>query len=410
VTTKAQRAILLVLLLRGIAAAGTLVAPADPLCAAVQGRCVRPPYVAVMSAFPAEIEPLVAATRVAYTVVEDGRTYYVGRLAHTPVVLVRGGIGLVNATDTAQTLLDRFELAAIVFSGVAGSSFPIGDVVVPEEWSDGTDVIPVDPDLLAIARTLSSPPVPLDRCTNVPPDPPGAVVCLDHGPAIDVGGLGESSDPYGGNALTCSPGTGPVFGCDEAVVPRAAAVATSPVAQDMETAAVAKVARAAKIPFIGFRGVSDGPGDPLGLPGFPAQFFAYYRLSANNAAAATRAFLAARAKAPHHGRSAVAAPVLSAPRTRIRAACDWERAASPACGKARAPRNVTGRVNRACALMAEAATAAGSSAVGATRNARQQWERAATLLDADTSSGLSRQCRRALTRVVRSRSKGRAAP
>ena len=45
------------------------------------------------------------------------------------------------------------------------------------------------------------------------------------------------------------------------------------------------------LPFIAFRAVSDGEGDPLGVPGFPAQFFAYYRLAARNATAATVAFL-----------------------------------------------------------------------------------------------------------------------
>jgi len=60
---------------------------------------------------------------------------------------------------------------------------------------------------------------------------------------------------------------------------------------DNETAAVAAEAQARGIPFIGFRGVSDGPGDPLGLPGYPTQFFAYYRLAARNSAAAAMAFI-----------------------------------------------------------------------------------------------------------------------
>jgi nucleoside phosphorylase len=59
------------------------------------------------------------------------------------------------------------------------------------------------------------------------------------------------------------------------------------IVEDMETAAVAREAAARGLPFIGFRAVSDGVGDPLGLRGFPVQFFAYYRLAAQNAAAAT---------------------------------------------------------------------------------------------------------------------------
>lgn len=37
--------------------------------------------------------------------------------------------------------------------------------------------------------------------------------------------------------------------------------------------------------------MSDGPGDPLHLPGFPVQFFVYKQIAANNAARVTEAFL-----------------------------------------------------------------------------------------------------------------------
>jgi len=69
---------------------------------------------------------------------------------------------------------------------------------------------------------------------------------------------------------------------------------------DNETAVVAAVAAAHGVPFIGFRAASDGPGnspgtggDPLMLPGFPAQFVVYRQLAADNAAAMALAFLAA---------------------------------------------------------------------------------------------------------------------
>jgi hypothetical protein len=68
----------------------------------------------------------------------------------------------------------------------------------------------------------------------------------------------------------------------------------SAVVQDMETAAVARIATEENIPFIAFRGVSDGRGDPLTLPPIPyLQFAVYQQLAADNAAAATLAFLAA---------------------------------------------------------------------------------------------------------------------
>src|SRR5205807_10367677 len=63
------------------------------------------------------------------------------------------------------------------------------------------------------------------------------------------------------------------------------------VADDMETAAVAEVAHANDVPFIAFRALSDGKGDPLMLPGFPFQFFVYKDLAAGNAAKMALAFL-----------------------------------------------------------------------------------------------------------------------
>jgi nucleoside phosphorylase len=62
---------------------------------------------------------------------------------------------------------------------------------------------------------------------------------------------------------------------------------------DDETGAVAAVANSHRVPFIGFRGISDGSPDPLMLPGFPAQFVVYDQLAADNAAAMTLAFVGA---------------------------------------------------------------------------------------------------------------------
>jgi nucleoside phosphorylase len=62
---------------------------------------------------------------------------------------------------------------------------------------------------------------------------------------------------------------------------------------DDETGAVGAVANSHQVPFIGFRGISDGSPDPLMLPGFPAQFVVYDQLAADNAAAMTLAFVRA---------------------------------------------------------------------------------------------------------------------
>ena len=61
----------------------------------------------------------------------------------------------------------------------------------------------------------------------------------------------------------------------------------------METAAVGRVAHAQGVPFIAFRALSDGKGDPLMLPGFPFQFFVYKDLASQNAGKTALAFLRA---------------------------------------------------------------------------------------------------------------------
>lgn len=266
------------------------------------------PFVAVLSAFPAELAAVLDKAAVAQTEVVDGRTFRRGALAGVRVVLAMTGIGLVNATDATRALLDRYPVTGVVISGVAGSPYRIGDVAVPNAWTlAGGDTYAADRVWLDLAEDVARPGrTPLEQCTLRPDVPSADRVCLPFEPAILVGGTGRSSDPFGGAAFPCQPDGErypDVFGCD--VVPSSTAPAPlgrsapaplttdpeEPVAGDMETAAVAAEASARGLPFIAFRAVSDGEQDPLGLPGFPAQFFAYYRLAAENAARATAAFL-----------------------------------------------------------------------------------------------------------------------
>src|SRR5205823_1224446 len=188
--------------------------------------------------------------------------------------------------------------------------------------------------------------------------------------------------PFGGRAFPCTPGGGPIFGCEALLAGPLVPDALPPDAMDMETAAVARVAGDAGVPYVAFRGVSDGSGDPLGLPGFPAQFFAYYRLAAENAAAVTTAFLAASNLSDTDRADRARGRRVTSRRPRVAAACDWERAASPACAGERAPRAIKNRVARACRLLAKAAAATPGSAAArmAERRERKSWQRAARLL------------------------------
>jgi adenosylhomocysteine nucleosidase len=218
------------------------------------------------------------------------------------VILGLTGIGLVNAMQTTDSVIRGFTPAAIVMSAVAGSPHRIGDVVVPAQWREqsGGDSFPVNPALLALVRRGAAVlPAPLHNCTPVPPASPDATtVCLPYDPVVVFAQLGESADPFNGQPVRCAPGGGEIFGCELPAAPTVrfrahpTTAATDAEAQDMETAAVAGVATGQHVPFIAMRAVSDGAGDPLGDRGFPAQFFDYYRLAAENAALVTRGFLA----------------------------------------------------------------------------------------------------------------------
>jgi len=273
-------------------------------CGGDTDNAPAPAPLLVLSAFPAESVPLVEQTRVDYSLMVNDRVFRVGVLGGVRVIVGLTGIGLVNATATTRAVLDRFTVSGLIVSGVAGSSLPIADVTVPMAWTldDGTTTA-ANQEWLRVASAIATPgTVALEHCTLLPSDP-SQDVCLPHQPAIVVGGLGESSDPFGGSAVRCLPTGDDVSGCDipsaEATTERIQASrralvpndTDTPIADDMETAAIAREAAAHGVPFIAFRAVSDGADDPLNLPGFPAQFYAYYRLAARNAAAATIAFL-----------------------------------------------------------------------------------------------------------------------
>ena len=273
-------------------------------CATVQPS-PDPQRIAVLSAFPAELVPLLERATLEETVEVSDRVFRLARLSGVPVVLGLTGIGMVNAARTTRLVLDRFDVTGIVVSGVAGTPRRIGDVDVPVAWAlkEGGKKWTADPSWLELAQQLAAPgALRLERCAIVPGADGDERVCLAHAPGLAVGGVGRSGDDFGGKAFPCDPNGDDVSGCD---VPLEGADARSPYdprtmqaietewdgVVDMETAAIAREAATRGLPYIAFRAGSDGSGDPLGLPGFPAQFYAYYRLAARNAAAATSAFL-----------------------------------------------------------------------------------------------------------------------
>lgn len=333
------RCLLAVTLLSGIAVA--LPARADDTCRLL-----------ILGAMPVEIGPFLAKATVgdrvdvSFTNERDQRqmkSYFFGTLEGHDVIMAMTGIGTVNAIETTQIAFDRFGcISGVVFSGVSGGNGDqyIGDVLVAETWrldafnDDGTitsSSYTTDPEMLEVARTAAasvslSSDGHIGDCLCVGIDPQATpTIPFDHQPTITIGnGLtGRSSDPFGGNAFSCVPGSD-TFGCQPcafqnplAIDPGGTLTTARPFASpefftwfqtwssiggppgviDMESAAAASVAHG-RAPFIAFRSPSDGPnGDPLPLVpgpfGFLSQFLLYRQYAADNAAAVTLAFLAA---------------------------------------------------------------------------------------------------------------------
>jgi nucleoside phosphorylase len=289
----------------------------------------------ILSAFPAEADAILSRTTLDPnpTVVVDGHHFYLGSMGGKKVIVAMTGIGMANATQTTEVALDHFtpasgiSIGAVVFSGVAGGSgrTQIGSVAVPARWTsdDGETWHTVDSDMLASADKLtvdleSTAPLgdPFCSCNPFARFP---LVALKREPQLFVGGDGSSDDNNNGAAFPAIPFGGDIFGPQPCTAPDRSVLFTgnffqtivpfltnsllsnltgllSPKAPavdavDQETAAAQQVAEAHGIPFLGIRGMSDGPGDPLNLPGYPFTFVVYRQLAADNAAIVTQAFL-----------------------------------------------------------------------------------------------------------------------
>jgi adenosylhomocysteine nucleosidase len=322
-------------LLRIVAFAAALVAlptAAAPKCA---GDCA--PRIGIVSAFGAEAELLIAETQSRRTQTIAGQRFTTGVLRGNRVVIVLSGISMVNAALTTQRLVDHFRIERLVLSGIAGGIDParrVGDVIVPESWAmpmevywSHDDALPapcgapgelgclglrlarpdgsspssyrglvvrenhvtsaqsgaagefvfdyrVDPAMLAVARSLAP---ALDRCGPKAKSASGVdpKLCVAAQPDVVVGGRGVS---------------GTAFVADAAYRTYLSEQLHAQCV-DMETAALAHVARANGVPFIAFRSLSD----LAGAEGFNADVAALFAsgLAERNAAAVTLAFLAA---------------------------------------------------------------------------------------------------------------------
>ena len=321
-------------LLRRLAAAACLFLGIIAAAHADTRRCLSEctPRIGIVSAFGAEADILLRETRDKHVLTIAAKPYTTGVLRGNRVVIVLSGVSMINATLTTQTLIDHFRIERLVMSGIAGGVNPahhVGDVTVPDRWlmpmevywnadanipapcgsqeanvsclglklakgADGKPLppfnglfmrenhvlssatgpkgefrfdYPVDAAMLEVARGLKP---ALERCGSR-----DSKQCVTETPKLIVGGLGVSGTAFLANAQY------------RAYLFEQLQADTV----DMETAALAHVARANGVPYIAFRSLSD----LAGATQFNADVGALFSsgLAETNEASVTLAFLQA---------------------------------------------------------------------------------------------------------------------
>lgn len=92
--------------------------------------------IGIIGAMDLEVEHLKSEMQISRIVDKAGMEFYTGTLKGVDVVIVRSGIGKVNAGLCTQILADVFQVTHIINTGVAGSlnaKLDIGDILISKD-------------------------------------------------------------------------------------------------------------------------------------------------------------------------------------------------------------------------------------------------------------------------------------
>ncbi len=92
--------------------------------------------IGIIGAMDEEVDQIVAAMNVEREVTKAQMVFKAGKLADKDVVIVRSGIGKVNAAVCTQILVDEFSVDYVINTGIAGSlkaEIDIADVVISKD-------------------------------------------------------------------------------------------------------------------------------------------------------------------------------------------------------------------------------------------------------------------------------------
>ena len=192
--------------------------------------------IGIIGAMELEVEALKSKMVINRRIQKASMEFLDGILNGTDVVIVRSGIGKVNAGICAQILCDVFNVTHIINTGVAGSlkaEINIGDIVL------STDAVHHDVDVTIFGYQLGE--VPQIGCQAFPADPSllglAASVCAKVNPDIHVF-------------------RGRIASGDQFIISNFGGYCT-----EMEGASIAQTAYLNQIPFLIIRAISDKADD-----------------------------------------------------------------------------------------------------------------------------------------------------
>lgn len=213
--------------------------------------------IGIIGAMEEEVEALRGKLTYVKTTSRASMDFYAGKMGNKEVVIVRSGIGKVNAGICTQILADLFQVDAVINTGIAGSlkaEINIGDIVV------STDLVHHDMDAVNFGYPLGQ--IPQMDTFSFKADEKLAELaekaCHEVNPEIQV---------FRGRIVS-----GDQFIAEKAVKERIAKNFQG-YCTEMEGAAIAQAAYLNEVPFVVLRAISDKADDSatMDYPTFEAK-------------------------------------------------------------------------------------------------------------------------------------------
>lgn len=170
-------------------------------------------------------------------------TFFVGKIKNKKCILVKSGVGKVNAARTTQILVDHFKVDYIINLGAAGAindTLKIGDVII------GKYVVQHDFDITAFGHSKG-------YITGI-----GNSILCDREKVEEIEKNIANLDDVKYKVKIGVVATGDIF-CTEVVMKEKIRAKFKADVVDMECAAIGQVALLNGIPFMAIRSVSDTP-------------------------------------------------------------------------------------------------------------------------------------------------------